>query len=139
MKQTYYGSLIIPVTVFVVGSLWGFIELTSEGAFWASRLNYLEGIAILGGFCLLCWTSMMIEIDPPTMTRRFFFLFPSTHDFSEVERVNEVRASDIYGTDRFMQIRFKNGDKWYLAMFSKEDVTEILETIRKHQKLLRKS
>jgi hypothetical protein len=134
MKRTYYGSAIIPAIVFGVGSLWGALELMSEGAFWASRLNYLEGIAILGGFCFICWASITIEIDPPTMTRRLFFLFPRTHDFSEVEGVNEVTGSDIYGTDKLMQIKFENGDKWYLAMFSKKDVREIIETIRKHQR-----
>ncbi|GEM_PF-4095411 len=132
MKKTYYGSAVLPIIVFVVGTLWEFVFLTLQGTFWVNRVNYLEFILEWGLFCFLIWSSMMIEMNPPTMTRRFFFLFPSTHNLSEVEGAQEVTATDIYGTDRFTQIRFKNGEKWNLAMFSKKDVKEIMDTVRKH-------
>jgi len=136
MKKTYYNSPIPSVFVFFVGSVWEFIYLHLQGTFTVNRLNYLEFLVELGILCLLIWIGMIVEVDPPTMTRRLFFFFTKTHRISEAEGSQIVTASDIYGTDRFVQIRFKDGDKWNLAMFSKKDIREIMESVRRHMKSL---
>src|ERR1700723_3859935 len=125
MKKTYYNSPIAPVFVFIVGSVWECIFLLLKGGFWTYRINYLEFLIEWGILCFLIWIGMIVEVDPPRMKQRIFFFFVKTHDVSEVGDSKIVTASDIYGTDRFVQIRFKGGDKWNLAMFSKKDVKEI--------------
>ena len=133
MKKTYYNSPIPSVFGFVVGSVWEFIYLHLQRVFAGNAINYSEFLVELGALCFLIWIGMIVEVDPPTMTRRLFFFFKQAHSISEVEESKVVTASDVYGTDRFVQIRFKGGDKWNLAMFGKKDVQEILATIKRHR------
>jgi hypothetical protein len=47
-----------------------------------------------------------------------------------VEEIREVSDTDIYGTSRATQLRFKNGDSWNLGMISKKDKAAIMKSLR---------
>src|SRR5271170_7082994 len=99
MKKTYYNSPIPPMFVFIVGSVWEFIYLHLQGVFAVNAINYWEFLIELGVLCFLIWIGMIVEVDPPTMTRRLCFFFKKVHNISEIEESKIVVASDVYGTD----------------------------------------
>jgi hypothetical protein len=133
MRKTYYGSPTWFVATFILFSVAAFVLLILKGEFAANVINYIEVIIALGVLLLFAWASLFIIVDSKTITRRLALFFVSTHNFSDVKGFREVSDTDIYGTSKVMQIRFKNGDKWNLGMLSKKDVKEILETIKRHQ------
>jgi hypothetical protein len=133
MKKTYYNSPALPVATFVLFSIAAFVLLILKREFWVNEANYIEVIASVGVLCFVAWGGRFFTISKDIITRRVLFLFAAEHKCSDVEEVREVSDTDIYGTSRFMQIRFKNGDRWNLGMLNKKDVAELLEVIKKHQ------
>jgi hypothetical protein len=134
MKKTYYNSPVLPVATFIGFSIAAFLFLILKGSYFINAIDYVEGIAGVGVFCLFAWASLFITVNSETVTRRLALLFVSTHDFSDVEEIGEVSDTDIYGTSKVMQIRFHDGEKWNLGMLSKKDMKEIMEIIQKNSK-----
>jgi hypothetical protein len=133
MKKTYHNSPALFVMTFVAFSLLMFLILLSEGHFVGNQVNYLINMAVLGVLLLLGWAFLFITIDTQsgTITRRLALFFVSTRRISDTEDIREVSDSDIYGTSRTMQIRFKTGDKWNLGLLNRKDMRELVEAIRK--------
>ena len=115
-----------------------FLILTSEGHFVGNAINYLVTMVVLGVLLLLGWASLFITIDTQsrTITRRLALFFVSTHNLAEVENIRQVSDSDIYGTSKTMQLRFKDGDKWNLGMLNRKDMRGLIGIIQKQQERL---
>ena len=108
--------------------------LALQGVFIANEVTYLEAVAAVGILCLVAWAGMIVTIneDEDTITRRLFFFRGDTYKLADITEMREVSDADTYGTHKFMQLRFKDGAKWNLAMFSKNDVKGIMNIIHAH-------
>jgi hypothetical protein len=48
----------------------------------------------------------------------------------------EQTDTDYLGTNKYTQVRFRNGDRWNLLMFSKKDTDEIKAVLKRHARKL---
>jgi hypothetical protein len=53
-----------------------------------------------------------------------------------VVSATEQSETDIYGTDKYTQLQFSNGDKWNLTMMSRKDLAEIKDIVSRHNRAL---
>jgi hypothetical protein len=85
----------------------------------------------VGIICLIGWLGLIIRIDlrDKTITRYLFPFFVKTHALSDIVSVTDEVETDAYGKHQYTEIRFKNGDKWNLTMFSRENVTELRDLL----------
>ncbi len=130
MKKTYRLSPIIPLVGFI-----GFI--LSEILIGALPLHAWSGYQLFGVggaavFCLAAWISLIVTVTDKRVTRRLFLVFTSTHYLSDIEEVSDISETDIYGAQRYTQVRFKNGDKWNLLMLSTKNVKELGDVLKQY-------
>jgi hypothetical protein len=131
MKKTYFNSPVLPLITFIAFAVSSFLLLYFQGHFFGNETRYAVGILGIGVLCLIAWLALIIRVDQEngTITRYLFPFFVKTHALSDIVSVTDEVETDAYGKHPFTEIRFKNGDKWNLTMFSRKDVAEIKQML----------
>jgi hypothetical protein len=127
MKRTYIGSPVFPLITFFVFAASLFLVTYLEHHFIGNEARYVAAVIAVGVICIIAWLGLVIRIDfqERTITRYLFPYLVKTHSLSDVVSIVDESESDFYGKHAYTQIRFKNGDKWNLTMFSRKDVAEL--------------
>jgi hypothetical protein len=135
MKKTYFVSPAIALP-----SFFGFIfaemifnHLPFSPFSWSQHQIYGTVVLAIVLFWV-AWLGLIIKITDKTITRYLFLIFSRTHDLSEVVSVEDKVDSDTLGKLSFTEVRFKNGDKWNLLMFSSKNFKEIKDILTRNAK-----
>jgi hypothetical protein len=91
------------------------------------------GLLIVFVACLIAWSSVLITVDGNTITRRLFLVFVSVRKIYDIADVRDAIETDIYGSHKYSQIHFNDGEKWNLAMSRARDIKEIKDSIYKRK------